>query len=260
LNEVALLLADLHAAVPDAEELIRWTAGLPLPKLSVQQNFTCVSMAHPLEYPMNEGRIVSDTGLDIGPTEFEQYFQEQQVPYSTALQCTLTGNSYLVGPLARLNLNYHHLPRNLTAIIEDLGLHFPSKNMFHSVVARAIEVCYGILEAIRILKNYQLPSQSYVRASPKKGIAYGCTEAPRGTLWHRYEIGSDGIIQLAKIVSPTSQNQYRIEEDLRISLESAGLARSDDEMRLQSEIIIRNYDPCISCSTHFLTLRTARLI
>ena len=258
-KEVVTLLNSLREGLQDAEALIRWAATLPLPKSASQQDFICVALQHPLEYPMNEGNITSDKGLNITAAEFEQYFQEYQVPYSTALQCTLQGKDYLVGPLARVNLNYHHLPENIKGIIKETGIHFPSKNMYHSIVARAIEVCYGIMEAIRILESYQLPAQSFIHVQPKAGIGFSCTEAPRGILWHRYEITEAGMIKSADIVSPTSQNQYRIEEDLRLSLEHDGLNRSDDILRLQSEMIIRNYDPCISCSTHFLDLRVNRL-
>jgi len=84
------------------------------------------------------------------------------------------------------------------------------------------------------------------------------TEAPRGILWHRYETSADGLIKKAVIVPPTSQNQARIEEDLRLSLEAFGLDRGDDALRQQGEQIIRNYDPCISCATHFLKVKVNR--
>ena len=92
----------------------------------------------------------------------------------------------------------------------------------------------------------------------RAGKGYGCTEAPRGLLWQCYEMSKDGLIQSARIIPPTSQNQARVEADLRVSLPQFGLDKSDDELRAYSEMLIRNYDPCISCSTHFLTLKVNR--
>lgn len=254
--DIANILEKLRAGICDAEELIQWTASLPF--LDNTHNFMCVSLRHPLEYPMNEGNIVSDNGLNITISEFENYFKEFQVPYSNALHCTLQSQSYLVGPLARVNNNYDRLPQKMHTLIEKINIKFPSKNMHHSIIARAIEIYYGIVEAIRILENYTLPEYSKIDITPKAGIGFGCTEAPRGMLWQRYEIDAHGLVKSAKIVPPTSQNQARIEEDLRISLIQYGLNREENELRLYSEKLIRNYDPCISCSTHFLNLRINR--
>jgi sulfhydrogenase subunit alpha len=255
-NDVEEILKKLKIGVSDAEELIRWTASLPT--LGNSHEFTCVSLKHPNEYPMNEGNIVSDAGLNISIDEFENYFKEFQVPYSNALHCTLQKKSYLVGPLARVNNNYDRLPSKIQQLIDQVGIKFPSKKMHHSIVARAIEIYYGVLEAIRVLQNYTPLGFSKIAINPQAGIGFGCTEAPRGMLWQRYEIDKQGIIKSAQIVPPTSQNQARIEEDLRISLEQYGLNKEEKELRLYSEKLIRNYDPCISCSTHFLDLRINR--
>lgn len=255
-KEVESILKKLQACINDAEELIKWTASLPF--LDNTHDFICVSLRHPQEYPMNEGNIVSDKGLNITTDEFENYFKEFQVPYSNALHCTLQNKSYLVGPLARFNNNCDHLPKKIQNLIGKIGIKFPSKNMHHSIIARAIEIYYGILEAIRILKNYTLPKSSKGDINPKAGIGFACTEAPRGILWQRYEMDANGLVKSAKIVPPTSQNQARIEEDLKISLTQYGLNKDERELRFYSEKLIRNYDPCISCSTHFLDLRINR--
>lgn len=240
----------------ECEELIRWISTLPLSKDC--HDFTSVSLFHPQEYPLNEGRIVSDKGLSISIEEFDHYFKEHQVPYSNALHCLLKGKPYLVGPLARLNINFARLPQQIKKLLNELGIHFPSKNMHHSILARAIEVYFCFIEAARILENYALPEASYIPVTINPGKGYGCTEAPRGLLWHCFEINEDGLVKSARIVPPTSQNQASIEEDLAISLQQFGLEKSTEELRRYSEIIIRNYDPCISCSTHFLTLDVKR--
>jgi sulfhydrogenase subunit alpha len=254
--EVEALLARLRAALPEVEALVTWTAALPLPH--DEQDFTSVALRHPAEYPMNEGRLVSDRGLDIASADFEQHFVERQEQGSTALYCYLDGQPYLVGPLARLNLNLERLPAAVRAVLDRTGIRFPSRNMFHSIVARAVEMLVAVHEAIRLLAEYQLPAQSYRQVTACSGTAFGCTEAPRGLLWHRYELNADGSVQRARIVPPTSQNQARIEQDLHQSLTAYGLAHSDAELKLRGETVIRNYDPCISCATHFLDLRRER--
>jgi coenzyme F420-reducing hydrogenase alpha subunit len=142
--------------------------------------------------------------------------------------------------------------------LDATGLRFPSANPYHGLVARAAEVLYALHEAQRLLRDYARPASPYADYVPRAGSASGCTEAPRGLLWHRYSTDGDGIVKAARIVPPTSQNQARIEEDLRRSLQEYGLERADDELRALGERVIRNYDPCISCATHFLDLRVRR--
>ena len=253
---IQAMLKRVKERINDCEALIQWVSAFPLPNNS--HDFTSVALQHPDEYPMNEGRIVSLQGLNIPIECFDEYFKESQVPYSTALHCLLQGKPYLVGPLARMNINYEHLPRSIKDILNHLGISFPSKNMYHSIIARAVEIYYCVLEAMRILEAYVLPVTSHLPIKPRAGVGYGCTEAPRGMLWQRFEMDSEGLVKSARIVPPTSQNQARIEEDLRISLKQFGLDKPNDELRSFSEMIIRNYDPCISCSTHFLTLKVNR--
>lgn len=255
-SEALNLKHALIAARDEAQALIEWTARLSLPE--DKQEFTSVAMYHPDEYPMYQGRIRASTGLDIEISEYQQHFRESQVAHSTALHSTLHGKPYLVGPLARLNLNHAHIPETMLAPAIAAGIHFPSRNMFHSIVARAIEIRYALEEAIRLLDGYTSNTQAYVNTSIKAGSGYGCTEAPRGILWHHYQFDEQGLVRRAVIVPPTSQNQARIEQDLQTALEKFGLDQDEQSLRLLGEKVIRNYDPCISCSTHFLKLRIDR--
>jgi coenzyme F420-reducing hydrogenase alpha subunit len=255
-EQVRTLLEKLQAALPEAEALVRWTASLDLPEQ--EQDFTCVALRHPGEYPMNAGRLVSDHGLDISADQFEAHFTEQQLPHSTALHCLLDGKPYLVGPLARLNLNLDRLPDPVRVLVDGLDIRFPSRNMHHSIVARAIEIVIAIRAATSLLETYREPRESCVAIKPRAGHGIGCTEAPRGLLWHRYEIDAQGKVVRARIVPPTSQNQSRIEDDLRQSLQSFGPDQPEEALRRRGEMVIRNYDPCISCATHFLDLRISR--
>lgn len=255
MGKARALLQKLEAGLPEAEALLRWVASINIP--TDEQSFISVALRHGDEYGMNEGRIVSDRGLDIAVHEFEQHFREQQAPHSTALHCHLHGEPYLVGPLARLNLNHEQLPEVLKNLLKDIGIRWPSRNMYLSIVARAVEIWYALWQAIEILQQYKVETP-YVEVRPQAGIGYAATEAPRGVLWHRYETDAKGMIVSSTIVPPTSQNQARIEQDLALALSAYGLHHSDDELRQRAEMVVRNYDPCISCSTHFLDLRVRR--
>jgi len=250
------LLQRVTNAKQDAIDLIRWLDSLELP--DDEQDFVSVALQHSEEYPFNEGRIVSDAGLNIPIDEFEKHFKETQRDHSTALHCLLNEKPYLVGPLARLNLNAQQLPREIKELMRELKAQFPSKNMFHSIIARAIEIYFCILEAEQILTSYLPTEKPCMEFKFKAGTGYGCTEAPRGILWHRYDIDEQGCVTKAVIVPPTSQNQPRIEEDLKNSLIHFGLHKQKKALQLHAEKVIRNYDPCISCATHFLNLNLMR--
>jgi coenzyme F420-reducing hydrogenase alpha subunit len=253
---VAALREQLHAALPEAEALVRWTAGITVPQ--DDQVFVSVAARHSADYAIERGDIAVSDGLHIGADAFDSHFVERHEPHSTALFSSYRQQPYLVGPLARLNLNHDRLPERTRALLAETGLVPPSRNLFHSLVARAVEIHFALHEALRLLDGYGLPDSPWVPVTPRAGVATGCTEAPRGLLWHRYEMDDDGHVLNARIVPPTSQNQARIEEDLRLSLLGFGLDHPDDALRLHCEKVIRNYDPCISCATHFLRMKVER--
>ncbi|MCO6411868.1 MAG: nickel-dependent hydrogenase large subunit, partial [Thiogranum sp.] len=246
----------LLAAREEARALVAWSAALRLP--DDQQAFCSVALRHADEYAMNEGRLVSSEGLDIAVENFEQHFAEFQTPHSTALHASLHGAPYLVGPLARINLNFDRLPATVQDALRDTGIAFPSRNMFHSIVARAAEILFAVEEALAIVSAPPDRRVAAVEVTPRAGTGFGCTEAPRGTLWHKYEVDMNGRIRYARIVPPTSQNQARIEQDLTSALQAFGLHRDEVALRLHAETVVRNYDPCISCATHFLKLNLER--
>ncbi len=243
-------------ALPQSEELVRWTAAIQLP--NDNQTFLSVALKHESDYAIQAGQIAASDGLLVGSPEYDKHFAEYQQPHSTALFSAYHGKPYLVGPLARLNLNHAQLPDNIRKLLGETGLSFPNGNVFTSMATRAVEILFAMQEAARLLENYAVPDSPHVPVKPRAGIAYGATEAPRGLLWHRYEVDDAGIILNARIVPPTSQNQARIEEDLRLSLLNFGLDHADDALRLHCEKVIRNYDPCISCATHFLRMNVVR--
>jgi coenzyme F420-reducing hydrogenase alpha subunit len=255
-EEVDAIRRRLDAALPEVEALIAWCASLDLP--DDRQSFVSAGLRHPDEYGMYSGRLVSDQGQDIDISEWDAHIREIHVPHSTALHAELEGRPYLVGPLARLNLNLDRLPSETAAILERTGFAFPSDNMFHSMLARAVEMHVAVIDAARLLADYRVPERAWVEWEPRPGVAFGASEAPRGTLWHRYEVDERGHVSGARIVPPTSQNQARIEQDIASSLHELGLDKDEDALRLRAETVIRNYDPCISCATHFLKIRVHR--
>ncbi len=257
--------ADLRALLPDLRwglqasiDTLHLVAGFDFPALDLDYEMVC--LRHPQEYPLNEGNIVSSSGLDIPAEQYENHFQERHVPHSTALHSVMlpAEKPYLVGPLARLNLCFDRLSPAAKREAEKCRVEWPCRNNFKSIVARALELITVYEEAIAIVEDYQAePSPSRVLYEPKAGEGCHATEAPRGLLYHRYRVGADGLIAQAKIVPPTSQNQPRIEADLRAYLPSL-LDREDAEVTRRCEHMIRNYDPCISCATHFLKVRIDR--
>jgi coenzyme F420-reducing hydrogenase alpha subunit len=257
-RDLLALRDELQWAVEAARETLRWVAGFPFPEFAPDYDF--VSLSHPDEYPMNEGRIVSTAGVDIPPAEFEKAFLEEHVAHSTALHSVRAGarTSYFVGPLARLNLNSGKLAPQAREALRESGLGAgPWRNPFTGVVARGVELLHACEEALAIVEAYEEPARSRLEFRPRAAEGCAATEAPRGVLYHRYRISERGLVEFAKIVPPTSQNLRRMEDDLRLWLPRL-LEHSEPEMALACEGLIRCYDPCISCSTHFLKLRLDR--
>ncbi len=239
-----------------AVEMLAWVAAFDFPDF--ERDYEFVALRHPSEYPFNEGRIVSSAGVDVAAGEFAIEFQEHHVRHSTALHALRrTGTPYVVGPLARYNLNFDRFPAALQALGRQAGLAETCRNPYKSIVVRALEVIYACDEALRIIAEYEPPVPAAAPIRTKAGEGHSCTEAPRGILYHRYRLAGDGTIEDAQIVPPTSQNQASLELDLA-DIASGGLDLPDDALRDRCEQGIRNYDPCISCATHFLTLTVHR--
>ena len=193
-------------------------------------------------------------GLDIEVREYEDHFEEIHVAYTNALHSVMKGRgAYFVGPLARYSLNADRLSPLVTSAAKEIGFSKTCRNPFKSIIVRSLEILYACDEAIRILSAYDPNARASVEIRVRPGMGYACTEAPRGILYHRYKIGEDGLIQDAKIVPPTSQNQKTIESDLRQLVEKSPRL-SQEDLTWRCEQAIRNYDPCISCATHFLKL------
>ena len=255
-TDLVRLAERLKWARDAALETVRWVAEFPFPDF--EQDYEFVALRHSDEYPFNDGRLVSNKGLDISVREYDQHFVEEQVPHSNALHSVLkTGGAYFVGPMARYNLNFDKLAPMAQEAARAAGLGPRCGNPFKSIIVRAVEVLHACDEALRIIDAYEAPEQSAMDVRPRSATGYGCTEAPRGILYHRYRIDGQGVILDAKIVPPTSQNQKIIESDLWKFVPKY-IDLPADKLTWQCEQAIRNYDPCISCATHFLKLNIER--
>lgn len=216
-----------------------------------------LALTDPDRYPIENGTIARSAGPAFPVAEFSDHVVETQVPHSTALQATLDGARYLTAPLARYSLNSARLSPVAREAAADAGLGAECRNPFRSIVVRAVEVAYAIEEALRIIADYERPARPFVDVPARAGVGHGVSEAPRGLLYHRYEIGDDGLIRAATIVPPTAQNQAAIEHEMT-ELVAANLTLDDATLTSLCEKSIRNHDPCISCSAHFLTLTIER--
>ncbi|WP_316679052.1 Ni/Fe hydrogenase subunit alpha [Ralstonia chuxiongensis] len=254
--ELAPMAADLERARELAIGLVRWVATFPFPDF--ERDYEFVALRHPDEYPFNEGRLVSSRGIDIDIADYDTEFEERQVAHSTALHAIVKRRgAYLVGPLARYALSFDRLPVPVQALAAEAGLGPVCRNPYRSIVVRALEIVYACGEALRLIDEYEPPERAAMRIEPCTGRGVGCTEAPRGICWHRYALDAEGTIREARIVPPTSQNQPTMEADLAATAEPL-LDQPDDLIRDRCERCIRNFDPCISCSAHFLRLSVER--
>lgn len=251
---------ELLALRPSLEEALRLSlatvdiaAGLTAPAFEREPRL--VSLKHATEYPLNDGQIVSNDGVDLAPSDWGEAFHEVQVPWSNALQARAAdGLPYLLGPSARVVLAGDQLHPLAKEVLARTGaLESIRRNPYRSIVARAVELVHATAEALDIVDAYARPDAPAVTVASRPGVAAWATEAPRGLLFHRYVVGEDGKVAAATIVPPTSQNQAAIEADIA-TFAPAVLDLPMGEATHRLEQLIRSYDPCISCATHFLDL------
>jgi coenzyme F420-reducing hydrogenase alpha subunit len=254
-NQFAPLAEQLRRALDDAVATVEWVSGFEFPDLELDHEMMALSQNG--QYPIENGVIARSAGRVFPVPEFLEHVRESQVPYSTALHATLDGGCYVTGPLARYCLNSSALSPIAAQAAAAASLTAECRNPFRSIIVRAVEVVYAIEEALRIIDGYVRPARPFVEVAPRAGVGHGVSEAPRGLLYHRYEIDSAGLVSAATIIPPTSQNQAAIEADLA-NMVSDNLALDDAALTDLCERVIRSYDPCISCSAHFLTLTVHR--
>jgi len=255
--KIRALAEDLKWALQASLETVKLVGGFDFP--AIEQNYQFVALRHEDEYAIHEGRVVSNRGLDIPVRSFLDHFDEEHVRHSNALHGVIKDGSgpYMVGPLARYALNYDKLSPLAVQAAKGAGLGPVVRNPFQSIVVRAVELVQACQDALAIVESYQEPDAPSVPFEIKAGRGHGATEAPRGLCYHTYHVDAGGAIRFARIIPPTAQNQKVIESDLA-AVVSANLALEDEALKWRCEQAIRNYDPCISCATHFLNLTVVR--
>lgn len=255
-DELRSLAGDVERAIVAARDMLDWVSDFAFPDFMVDRELVAIRTGD--AYPLASGRVVSNRGVDISAAAYGDTFIEQQKPHSTALHSVVAGRgTYLTGPIARLALNHSHLNPLAAEAAARFGIAALAGNPFMSIVVRSIEILHALEEAAGLIERYERPDASFVAAEPRAGVGHGVIEAPRGVLYQRYEMDAGGIVQRARIVPPTAQNQGAIEDDLG-ALASRLASADDDTLRSRCEQAIRNHDPCISCATHFLRLEVER--
>ncbi|WP_430378848.1 Ni/Fe hydrogenase subunit alpha [Streptomyces sp. B1-3] len=265
--ELHSLSEELKRALDDAWATVRWVAGFEFP--DAHTDAALLALARPDTYAIESGTptvLRADGTWGSFPVrDFTERVRESHVPHSTALHSRLDGQLHLTGSLARFAVGGRRLsPVAIQAAIE-AGLGDPRegavcRNPYRSILVRAVEIVYAVSEALRIIQAYEPPEHPFVEVPPLAGVGHGATEAPRGLLYHRYELAGDGSVTDALLIPPTAQNQGAIEHDL-LRLAQRALTEhnpEDEELTALCERAIRNHDPCISCSTHFLDLTVVR--
>jgi sulfhydrogenase subunit alpha len=257
-SEMTALAEKLRVALDQALDTVRWAAGFEFPDF--HHDHEMLALVTPGQYAIDRGTVATTGGLTFAPAEFEDHVIEEHVPHSTALHARLAGRGrYLTGPTARYNLSRQWLSPVARQAADEAGLGAECRNPYRSILVRAVEVVYAVDEALRLIERYEPPAPCHVDVPPRAATGHGATEAPRGVLFHRFAIDAEGLITSARIVPPTSQNQASIEDDLRRFV-AGRLDLDDQHLTWQCEQAIRNYDPCISCATHFLDLTVDRAL
>jgi sulfhydrogenase subunit alpha len=254
--ELDALRPGLQQGLDEAVQTVALVAGFDFPDM--EQPFEYLSLRSEHGYPLESGSVVTTGGSAFPVADFEQHVTEEHVERSNALHARLHGQDpYVVGPLARYALCSDQLSPVAQEAARAAGLGPECRNPFRSIVVRAVELVYAFDEALRIIDAWDGAPAPAVPVPARAGEGHGATEAPRGLLYHRYRIDDGGTILDAQIVPPTSQNQPSIEADLRAFVQPR-LNLAHEELTRQCEQAIRNYDPCISCATHFLDLQVVR--
>lgn len=239
-----------------SEKVARMFMSLKYPEL--ESNSLHFGLKNGREYPLYDGMIANSKGFGFGAKDYGKHITEEIRPHSNAKYSTFQGENYMVGALPRLNINHKFLSERAKSLLKESGFVLPIRNPFINNFAQALEIVHFNDESLRILDNYAngMKKEEF-ETKPKESEGIAACEAPRGTLYHHYKIRKDGKISFANIITPTSQNAGNMEKDITLLLPSI-IKYPDNKVKLFLEMLIRAYDPCFSCSTHFLELKLKR--
>ncbi|MFO7928337.1 MAG: Ni/Fe hydrogenase subunit alpha [Candidatus Humimicrobiaceae bacterium] len=256
MQEMQQMKEMLQSAYPDLEKTLKALKTLDLPNFERETEY--ISISDPVDYALYDGNIKSTDGWEIDDQDYLDKINEKVVQHSTGKHCWSSRDSYLVGALARFNNNYDQLSDNAKQYAEELGLQPLNYNPFMNNIAQFVEIVHSVDDSIRLIDEMMEEGldkdKAMVDVKPKAGRGVGVVEAPRGLLIHDYTYDSEGKIEKANLIIPTNQNYANIEKDMQ-ALVPTVIDKSEDEIKLACEMLIRAYDPCISCSTHFLNVK-----
>lgn len=249
-EDVKMLLGLLKESRIPAIKTLKLFLSLDYPKL--EQEIPHMSLKQDGTFPLLNGRVVSEKGLDIPPEDYKKVLSEYLTPYATSKFAVYEGKEYMVGALPRVNIDYKKLRKDVRDIVEKSKIKFPSKNPFHNLVAQAIELVHWLDRGLEILKlNFKFEGLPEVKTKAGRGVS--ATEAPRGILYHDYTVDEKGIITECNIITPTVQNLANMEKDITAYVQQLlDKGKKKEKITFEIEKLIRAYDPCFSCSTHFL--------
>jgi sulfhydrogenase subunit alpha len=244
----------LHNAIADAEAQIELLASFSEPKLIRRTQYLAVT--NPKEYPIHDGDLATENGEKVPDYDYLNLIKERNVPYAHAKFSEINGKPYLVGSLGRLNVSSNQLQDRARQMVKKVGLKLPSYDVFHMNIGQAIEYLHYVEQAIEIV-DWLLEQKlrpEVVKYKVRAGTNAAAVEAPRGVLIHRYSFDSAGLVTDADVITPTAMNYANIEADVH-SLIPQLKELPTEKAELLLNMLVRAYDPCISCSVHFLHLK-----
>jgi sulfhydrogenase subunit alpha len=235
----------------DGVETLKLFLTLTYPVLKHDVEHICIKQTG--QVPLIDGDVISDKGLNVKPQDYRALIEEYIEPYSTAKFAVKEGKEYYLGALARMNNAWEEVAPDLRGLVEKAGITFPSKNPFHNLVAQAVELAHWIDLTEKLVSKIEFVQEPLQHITPRAGIGTGITEAPRGLLIHTYEFNEEGVCTKADIMTPTCQflrtQQGDIKNYIQLLLDQGA---TKETIIFETEKLIRAYDPCYSCSAHFL--------
>ncbi|MBI4691351.1 MAG: nickel-dependent hydrogenase large subunit [Nitrospirae bacterium] len=250
LNSVVEMLPkfkELESVKKDAFETLKMIRELDYPDFKNDTEY--VAVTNKKDYAINEGVITSSHGIKADANDYPLIFEESEISYSNAKRTVIKGRgSLMTGAIARLNLSFDLLHSDAKSVVKEIGFEPLEKNPFFNIIAQGAEIVHGIRKIIEHLEGFS-EEESFVGIKVKEGFGSAVTEAPRGMLYHQYEMNKRGIIEKANIVTPTAHNFLSLEEGLK-KLVNENIDKPKEEIILLCEMLVRAYDPCFSCSVH----------
>jgi coenzyme F420-reducing hydrogenase alpha subunit len=246
-EETKDVIKELKIVRSNVFELVRIFYDCPF---SFRKKTRFVALTTP-DFSFLEGVIKSSQKTIIPEEHYWEHLHRVIIPYSQAAGYQFEGKDFMVGALARMNLNREKLHKETKRDLAKYLRMFPSENIYHNNLAQAIEIMHCIDHSIEILESSDFKKEPDKKVKIKEGKGVGVIEAPRGTLYYAIDLDKDGKILYGNLVIPTAQNQIKMENDIR-TLVSRNLDKDKNFIQYEIEKLIRAFDPCMTCATHFL--------